>query len=298
MNDAITVRELVQRTEKQFSAANLFYGHGTDNSLDEAFYLIMVAAGLEFDCDEAALDEVIEDKLLKHIQGLIDKRINQRIPVAYLVNEAWFAGYKFYVNEHVLIPRSPIAELVGSQFMPWLSFNKVNSILDIGTGSACIAIACAQMFRHAKVDAVDIDDDAIAVANKNVSLHELEARVQIVKSDLYDALGDKKYDLIISNPPYVGSKEMASLPEEYRHEPGHALKANNNGLEIVERILQQSANFLNDDGVLVVEVGNSMQAVADAFPELPLTWLEFEQGGEGVFLIYKAKLESANISSH
>jgi ribosomal protein L3 glutamine methyltransferase len=287
----MTPRELIQRTEKQFELADLYYGHGTDNALDEAFYLVMAAAGLEFDCDEATLDGSIQQDLLTYIESLIDKRISQRIPVAYLVNQAWFAGQKFYVDERVLIPRSPLAELITSQFTPWVSYKKVKSILDIGTGSACIAIACAYAFPDAVVDAVDVDDDAIEVANRNVLSHGLEGKVHITKSNLFDQLEDKKYDLIISNPPYVGNAEMQSLPDEYQHEPGHALEADDNGLELVEQILNQASDYLNDSGILVVEVGNSMEALIERFPNIPFTWLEFEQGGDGVFLLNKEDLE-------
>lgn len=290
MSDSTTVRDLIHRTEKQFTQAELHYGHGTDNALDEAFYLVMAAANLEFDCGEEKLDQAIQADLLKHIEGLIDKRIKQRIPVAYLVNQAWFAGQKFYVDERVLIPRSPFAELITSQFMPWISYDQVKSILDIGTGGACIPIACAYEFPDAVIDAVDIDDDAIEVANKNVSLHELDERVHIIKSDLFDQLDGKTYDLIISNPPYVGHDEMQSLPEEYRHEPGHALEANDNGLQLVSIILQQASKHLNDGGILAIEVGNSKEALIDRLPDLPFIWLEFENGGDGVFLLNKSDL--------
>ncbi|MCZ6802524.1 MAG: 50S ribosomal protein L3 N(5)-glutamine methyltransferase [Proteobacteria bacterium] len=286
----MTPRELIQRVEEQFTHADIYYGHGTDNALDEAFYLVMTAAELEFDCGEATLDEPIQQDLLSHIEGLIDKRINQRIPVAYLVNQAWFAGQKFYIDERVLIPRSPIAELITSQFTPWVSYNNIKSILDIGTGCACIAIACAYAFPDAVIDAVDIDDDAIAVANKNVASHGLEGKVHITKSKLFEQLNGNIYDLIISNPPYVGNDEMQSLPEEYSHEPVHALEAIDNGLGLIEQILKQSYNHLNNDGVLVVEVGNSMEALIKQYPNLPFTWLEFEYGGEGVFLLNKSDL--------
>jgi ribosomal protein L3 glutamine methyltransferase len=294
VTQSISVRELIQRTEKQFELADLHFGHGTDNALDESFYLVMAAAGLEFDCSEEKLDEPIQQDLLNHIEALIEQRVNQRIPVAYLVNEAWFAGQKYYVDERVLIPRSPLAELITSQFMPWLSFSNVDSILDIGTGSACIACACAYAFRHARVDAVDVDVDAIEVANKNVSTHQLEGRVSIIKSNLFEQLKDKKYDLIISNPPYVGNDEMQSLPKEYLHEPGHALEASDNGLQLVEKILKQASTHLNDNGVLVVEVGNSMDVLIERYPTMPFTWLEFEEGGHGVFLLNKSDLEKFN----
>lgn len=287
----MTPRELIHATELRFKQADLYYGHGTDNALDEAFYLVMTVAGLEFDCDEERLDEPMPADVLNNIEQLIDKRINQRVPVAYLVNQAWFAGQKYYVDERVLIPRSPLAELITAQFTPWLSCTEVKSILDIGTGSACIACACAHVFRHAMVDAVDIDSDAIVVANKNVSSHGLQEQVNIIKSNLFDQLDDKKYDLIISNPPYVGHDEMQSLPQEYSHEPGHALEANDMGLKLVGKILEQASTYLNDGGLLTVEVGNSKDALIERYPAMPFIWLEFEQGGYGVFLLYKSDLE-------
>lgn len=291
----MTPRELIRSTEQRLKNTDLYYGHGTDNPLDEAFYLVMTAAGLEFNCDEETLDKEIQQDVLLHIESLIDKRINQRIPVAYLVNQAWFAGRKFYVDERVLIPRSPFAELITSQFMPWLSFSQVTTILDIGTGSACIPIACAYEFPRAQVDAVDIDNDALEVAKRNVKEHGLNERVHLYISDLFEQLENKKYDLIISNPPYVGNDEMQSLPEEYLHEPGHALEANDNGLEIVGKILKQASAHLNDEGILAVEVGNSKQLLIERYPNLPFIWLEFEQGGDGVFLINKSELELAEI---
>lgn len=287
----MTPRELIQVTEQQFQHADLYYGHGTDNALDEAFYLVMAVAELEFDCAEEKLDEPMQAGALNKIEQLVDKRINQRIPVAYLVNQAWFAGQKYYVDERVLIPRSPLAELITAQFTPWLSCTEVKSILDIGTGSACIACACAYAFRYATVDAVDIDADAIVVANINVASHELQQQVNIIKSNLFEQLDDKKYDLIISNPPYVGHDEMQSLPQEYTHEPGHALEANDKGLELVGKILEQACAYLNAGGLLTVEVGNSKDALIERYPAMPFIWLEFEQGGYGVFMLYKSDLE-------
>ncbi len=291
----MTLRELIHRTEKQFSRADLFYGHGTDNALDEAFFLVMVTLDLEFDCNEEQLNQTLTTDQIKKVERLINKRINEHIPVAYLVNQAWFAGHKFYVNKNVLIPRSPLAELITSDFRPWVKPESVKSIIDIGTGSACIAIACAHQFKHASVDAIDIDDAAIEVANENVKLHQLDSRVQIIKSDLFEKLSSRKYNLIISNPPYVSHAEMQTLPKEYSHEPGHALVAENDGLAIIDKILRQSVNHLTDEGVLIVEAGNSMQAVDDNYPDLALTWLEFERGDDGVFLISKAELEQSKI---
>ena len=290
MSEASTARELIQFAEQQFKQADLFYGHGTTSAEDEAFYLIMTVAGLEFDCEETKLDERLPEETINKIKELIDIRINQRIPVAYLVNQAWFAGHQFYVDERVLIPRSPIAELIEYEFTPWVEPEDVEHILDIGTGSACIPIACAYIFPNAQIDAVDIDDDALEVAKMNVEQHKMNDRVHLYKSDLFDQLDSKKYDIIISNPPYVGHEEMQTLPQEYRHEPGHALQADDDGLALVDRILKQASNHLNDDGILIVEVGNSMEALIERHPELPFIWLDFENGGEGVFLLHKADL--------
>ncbi len=292
MSATFTVRELIHFAEQQFDKADLYYGHGTDNAADEAFYLVMTVAGLEFDCDEEKLDEPLSENTVARIKDLINKRIEQRIPVAYLVNQAWFAGHKCYVDERVLIPRSPIAELINFEFTPWIKPEEVERILDIGTGCACIPIACAHVFPNAQIDAVDIDDDALDVAKLNISEHNLTDRVHLYKSDLFKQLDSQKYDIIISNPPYVSSQEMQTLPEEYRHEPGHALEADDNGLALVDKILKQSSDHLNDDGILIVEVGNSMDALIERHPELPFIWLDFENGGEGIFLLHKSDLES------
>jgi ribosomal protein L3 glutamine methyltransferase len=291
MTQSLSLRELIKRTEKKLKLANLHFGHGTDNALDESFYLVMAAAGLNFDCAEEKLNKPIKQEMLNHIEKLIERRVHERVPVAYLVNQAWFAGHKYYVDERVLIPRSPLAEIIASQFRPWLSSNNVHLILDIGTGSGCIACACAYAFRHAVVDAVDVDVGAIEVANKNVLSHELDGRVNIIESNLYEQLKGKRYDLIISNPPYVGNDEMQSLPQEYLQEPRHALEAADNGLGLVEKILKQACNHLNENGVLVVEVGNSMENLIQRYPNIPFVWLEFEEGGHGVFLLNKSNLE-------
>jgi len=291
VTQSLSVRELIERTEKKLKLADLHFGHGTDNALDESFYLVMVAAGLEFDCDEEKLNEPINQEMLNHIEKLIERRVHERVPVAYLVNQAWFAGHKYYVDERVLIPRSPLAELIMSQFRPWLSSNNVDSILDIGTGSACIACACAYAFQNAMVEAVDVDVNAIEVANKNVLSHKLEGRISIIESNLFEHLKDKKYDLIISNPPYVGNDEMQSLPQEYLQEPRQALEATENGLGLIEQILKQACNHLNENGVLIVEVGNSMGNLIQRYPNLPFVWLELEKGGQGVFLLNKSNLK-------
>jgi len=281
-----TVQGLITDLAGCFEDADLFYGHGTDNPYDEAAYLVLAALDLPFDLTDEQLQQMIDPIRGEQIQALARQRIVDRKPVAYLVNKAWFAGLPFYVNEHVLIPRSPVAELIEESFVPWVDPDKVKSILDIGTGSACIAIACAAAFTDAAVDAVDISAAALAVARENVKAYDLTDQVTLIKSDLYNGLAGRKYDLIIANPPYVNAEDMASLPPEYQHEPRLGLAAGTDGLDIVRRIINESGEHLNKDGILVVEVGNSQQAMEAAFPDLPLIWLEFERGGDGVFLLH------------
>jgi ribosomal protein L3 glutamine methyltransferase len=280
-----TPRQLIQAAEERFRQADLCYGHGTDNPRDEAVYLVLGALGLPFTGGEAALDKPLDAATGRLVLDLISRRVRDRIPVAYLIHQAWFCGLCFYVDERVLIPRSPLAELIEVGFAPWMMHRERPDILDIGTGSGCIAIACAMAFPGAAVDAIDVSNEAMAVARMNIERHKVADRVHLVQSDLYANLNDNRYDLIIANPPYVGSLEFAQLPPEYHHEPGGALLGGEDGLDLVRNILNQSGPHLNDDGILVVEVGNGQGAVADNFPQLPFTWLEFERGGEGVFLL-------------
>jgi len=289
----LTPRQLIRLAEQRFRQADLWYGHGTDNPYDEAVYLVLGALGLPFDVEEEELDEPLENSRVQHIQNLIAGRTEKYIPVAYLINEAWFCGLSFYVDKRVLIPRSPMAELIEEKFSPWLVQRERPCILDIGTGSACIAIACAHAFPEAKVDAVDVSEDALAVACMNIERHKVSNRVHLIQSDLYENLDGNRYDLIIANPPYVGPREYAELPAEYHHEPGAALLGGADGVDVVRSILSQSDSYLNDGGILVVEVGNGQDAVAEAFPQLPFTWLEFERGGEGVFLLTAGDLKKS-----
>jgi len=280
-----TIQDMINDLAGRFEDADLFYGHGTDNPYDEAVYLVLAALNLPFDLSDKDLQQLVGEAGCTRIAELARQRIVNRKPVAYLVNKAWFAGLPFYVNEQVLIPRSPVAELIEEGFAPWVNADQIKSILDIGTGSGCIAIASALAFPDAVVDAVDISAEALEVARKNITTYGLGDRVQLVLSDVYTGLIGRKYDLIIANPPYVDAEDMESLPEEFRHEPQSGLAAGADGLDIVRRIIAESGNHLNSDGVLIVEVGNSQQAMESAFPDLPLTWLEFERGGDGVFLL-------------
>jgi ribosomal protein L3 glutamine methyltransferase len=286
-----TLRDFLRWTTSRFNEAGLFYGHGNDTAFNEASQLVLSSLKLPVDdLPEMFLDAKLTATEKQSLLALIKKRIEQRIPLPYLTNEAWFAGLPFYVDERVLIPRSPFAELIDSQFEPWLeTLEHVHRILDLCTGSGCIAIALALAF-DAKVDAVDISTDALAVADMNIKMHNLEDQVTSIQSDCWQALEpEQQYDLIISNPPYVGADEMATLPEEYRHEPASALEAADNGLALVKEILLKAADYLSDDGLLFVEVGNSDLAVDKAWPDIAFLWLDFEHGGHGIFMLTKAQ---------
>ena len=285
-----TVRDAIRQVAGQFEQAGLFYGHGTDNALDEAAWLVLCVAELPYDLPDSDYDQTLTRVQQDRIAALAQRRIQARLPLAYLLKEAWFCGLKFFVDERVLVPRSPLAELIVHGFEPWRAGLPVTAVLDIGTGSGCIAIACAYAFPEAMVDAADISIDALAVAQANITNHELQARVHTVQSDLFSALAGRRYDIIVSNPPYVDAEDMAALPEEYRYEPELGLGSGSDGLDHTRRILAQAAEHLNPGGLLIVEVGNSAAALADAFPQLPFTWLEFEAGGQGVFLLAREDL--------
>lgn len=286
-----TLNDMLRWAVSQFNAAGLFYGHGTDNSWDEAIQLLLPALDLPPVIDSDLRQSRLTRTERSHLAGLIQQRIEQRVPAPYLTNKSWFAGMEFYVDERVLIPRSPIAELIHKRFAPWLQ-HEPTRIMDLCTGSGCIAIAMAHTFPAAEVDALDLSDDALAVCEMNIEMHGMLGQVIPICSDLFDALpaGDK-YDLIVSNPPYVDVEDMSDLPEEFHHEPEMALAAGDDGLDLVRRILAEAGALLKDNGVLVVEVGNSMVHLAALFPAVEFEWIKFEQGGDGVFVFTKAQLD-------
>ena len=291
---APTVADLIRHGAAAFERAGLAYGHGTDNAIDEAAALVFHALDLDHAQAEAAYATRPDAGGVARVLALFDERIERRVPAAYLMGRMWFAGLEFEVDSRVIVPRSPFAELIHVEFRPWIEPERVRRILDIGTGSGCIAIACAVAFPNAQVDAVDVSPQALEVARRNVARHGLGARVHLHLGDVYEPLGDARYDLIVSNPPYVSDAEMQALPPEYLHEPDLALRAGADGLDVVRRILAGLPEHLEPHGALFVEVGDSDVRVQEAFPDLPLTWLEFEHGGGGVFLLRGAESRSAD----
>ena len=285
----VTVGRLIERGARRLRRAGVFFGHGTDNARDESAALVLHALGLKHD-DPRLYARRVGVRGQQCARQLIERRIEARIPAAYLTGQTWLAGLPFYVDSRVLLPRSPIAELIERGFAPWLDPGAIRRVLDVGTGSGCIAIACAKALPRARVDAVDISRAALEVAARNVRRHRLARRVHLIHSDHFSALGAERYDLIVSNPPYVGAREYAALPPEYRHEPRLALAAGRAGLDSVRVLLEHSRAHLRAGGALIVEVGNTERAVRRVFGELPFLWLQFERGGGGVFMLATEQL--------
>ena len=280
-----TINDAINFAFEHFEDSECYFGHGSDNAWDEAVFLVLHVAGKPLDAGEDVLGSTLDQKQQDQIKKMVKKRVNDKTPLPYLINRAFFAGLEFYVDERVIVPRSPLAELIETNFEPYVDMSKVNTVLDMCTGSGCIAIAMAAYFDYVKVDAVDLSQDALDVARINVANHHLEDRVNLIESDLFMAIEHKKYDLIITNPPYVDAEDMGDLPSEYHHEPEMALASGNDGLDATRVIIEKAKTQLNPGGVLICEVGNSARAVDEAFKDLGLQWLEFERGGHGVFLL-------------
>ena len=292
IGELVTPRDFVRWGASRFNEAGLFFGHGTDNAVDEANVLVLHALHLQ----PGVPDELMRARLTRaeraQVLDLLRRRVAERVPAPYLTHEAWFAGLDFYVDERVLVPRSLIGEVIEQGFSPWLDGVTVDRVLDLGTGSGCIAVACALAFPEAAVDAVDVSPEALEVARVNVERHGVEDRVRLLRSDLYGQLPKGRYSLIVSNPPYVDAEELARMPQEFRREPLVGLAAGEDGLDVVRRILAGAAKRLTRDGDLVVEVGASRPALERAFPDVPFTWLELQRGPDEVFLLTSAELRN------
>jgi ribosomal protein L3 glutamine methyltransferase len=280
-----TVGAAIERCAAALARAGVHFGHGTDNARDEAAELVFFAAQLPHSLGPRAYERPLDAAVVRRIEALLSRRIRERVPLAYLTRRAFFAGLELYVDARVLVPRSPIAELAQRRFAPWIDARRVRRILDLGTGCGAIALACAAAFPRARVDAADISRAALAVCRRNVRKHRRVSRVRLLRSDHFDAVGRRRYDIIVSNPPYVGRKELRGLPREYRHEPALGLAAGIDGLDSVRQILASAGTHLAADGILVVEVGNAERALMRAFPAMPFVWPHIAMGGGGVFLL-------------
>ncbi len=287
---AVNAEELLKRGTRRLARARLDYGHGTERAVDDAAALLAHAKGLARPLQARDLARPVPARAVRRFDELLRRRISERIPAVYLTNRCWWAGLPFHVDERVLVPRSPIAELIERRFSPWVRPEAVRRILDLGTGSGCIALAAAVYFPGALVDAVDIDPAALQVARINRAALKLARRVRLLHGDFFSPLKGQRYDIIVSNPPYVGTAEFNGLPPEYAHEPAGALRSGRDGMDAVRTLLRDAARHLTEEGVLVVEVGNTETRVRRAFPAVPFVWLAFERGGGGVFLLTAAQL--------
>ena len=289
MENLRTVQDFIRWTSSQLSLSDVFLGHGTDNPIDEAKQLILATLGLSLFIPTEFYSANLTNDEKQELFDIIQKRISDRVPTPYLTNQAWFCGHSFYIDERVLIPRSPIGELIDNHFQSLLS-QSPQQILDLCTGSGCIGIACAYAFPEAQVDITDISLEALDVAQQNIDLHEMNFRVTPMLSDLFNDIPAKQYDLIVTNPPYVDNEDMDDLPDEFSYEPKLALEAGFDGLDIVKRILSDAIHYLSPQGILVCEVGNSWVSLQEQYPQVPFNWLEFERGGLGVFSITREEL--------
>lgn len=290
-NGLSTVVDFIRWGASRFVEAKLTYGHGLSSPLDEAAYLVLRTLHLPVDTPDIYWRSSLTVEEMDTLKAVISRRVNEKIPAAYITQEGWFAGLQFYVDERVLVPRSPIAELVEGQFSPWVDPDLVENVLDLCTGSGCIGIACAYAFPLAHVDVSDVSDDALEVANINIDQHDAKQRVSAIQSDIFSNLEGRQYDIIVSNPPYVDQEDMNALAEEYHHEPEIGLSSGNDGLTITRTIIEQAGQYLTENGILVVEVGNSQYALAEMYPNVPFQWMEFERGGDGVFMLTKEQLD-------
>lgn len=286
---SLTVGQAIDFCCARLSDSDVFFGHGTDNPWDEAVQLVLHVAELPVDADDGVLPHALDAAQAARLMALLQRRIEEHVPLPYLTGRAWFAGLEFLCDPRALVPRSPLAELILADYRPWYTGPGPERILDLCCGGGCIGLAAAH-YGSARVDLADIDERALALAADNRDRLGLQARVDFVTSDLFAALEGRRYDLILSNPPYVDAVDLASMPAEYHHEPERGLGSGPDGLHITQRILAQARDFLEDTGLLVVEVGNSWEALERAYPEVPFTWLEFEHGGHGVFALSAAEL--------
>ena len=289
--ELLSIRDWLRYAVSQFEASDIFYGHGTDNAYDEAVWLVMSALHLPMDTLNNFFDARITIAERSKLSQLLEQRISSHTPTAYLVKEAWLQGLKFFVDERVLVPRSFIAELLNDDLSPWIEYPElVESAADICTGSGCLGVMLASAFPNATVDVVDISTDALDVANINIANYGLEDQITAIQSDMFTALKGRKYDVIISNPPYVDAPSMAELPAEYRNEPQIALGSGNDGLEHTHTLLREAGHYLNENGILIVEIGHNRDALQAAYPNIAFNWLEVSSGNEFVFLLTKAQL--------
>jgi len=285
--------DMVAQVESKLANSGLFFGHGTDNALDEAVWLVLAAGGFDVGDSEPPWESTLREQQIQDIQKLLERRLTTRQPLAYLINRAWFAGHEFFIDQRAIVPRSHIGEWIPDRFEPWLPTDDVTSILDLCTGSGCIAVALALAFPEARVDATDLSGAALEVAAINAKRHEVTDRVRLLQGDLFSAVQDQRYDLIVCNPPYVSNELMRGLPEEYRFEPELAFTGGIKGLDFIERLLREVSNHLTPQGLLIVEAGSAQSAVEDAYPNLPFMWLMSQSEEAVVFALTAGELTAS-----